>query len=115
MVGRPEAKTTRFPRLCASMIAAFVLLVIAAVFGAFGTILPLTGSTKFSGFLDIVAGLCLASTAVLFLIAPMIVSLDPVKATYSLGYGFMTAGLVAGVGALILLVIGFLGMSLKKR
>lgn len=97
------------------MIAAFVLLVIAAVFGAFGTILPLTGSTKFSGFLDIVAGLCLASTAVLFLIAPMIVSLDPVKATYSLGYGFMTAGLVAGVGALIFLVIGFLGMSSKKR
>lgn len=98
------------------MIAAFVLLIIGAVFAVFGLLLPLTGSTKFSGFLDVIAGLCFLATGIIFVLALQILGLsDANNYTWSLGYGFLVAGIAAALGGVIELVIGFAGMTGKQN
>ncbi len=98
-----------------AMIGAWVLLVIGSVFSVFGLLLPLTGATKFPGFIDIVAGLCLLVTGVLFLLAPVVIGLPSVaNGSYALGYGFMAGAIAALLGAVIEIALGVLGFTGKK-
>ncbi len=98
------------------MIAAFVLLVIGTVFGVFGLLLPLTGSTKFSGFIDVISGLSLVVTGVLLFLATSLIPLPALaNASYTLGYGFFIAAILAALGGVIELFIGFFGMIGRKQ
>lgn len=100
-------------------IAAFSLMVIAAVFQlvAFIFVIPNPeGSHKFAGFMNIVGGLCIIATAVLFI---FVKSLSPIKGgsnvTFSIGWGFLAAAISAGVSGLISCVMGFIAMSKKAK
>lgn len=97
-----------------AMIAAFVLLIIGAVFAFLATLLPLTGSTKFAGFLDVVGGLCLAATGVIYILANILIETPGNNTTWALGYGFMVAAVASLIAALTYITLGVIGMSNKK-
>jgi hypothetical protein len=92
------------------MIAAFTLLIIAAVFQITGFIFSFgQGGRKFAAFMEILAGLCVAASAVIFFLAHVLIgdflgSAAPMK----LGWGFIAAGASSAVSAILSLVSGVL-------
>lgn len=92
------------------MIAAFVLLVIAAVFQMTGFVFSFgQGGRKFAAFMEILAGLCVVACAVIFFLGHVIIgdflgSAAPMK----LGWGFIAAGASSAVSAILSLVSGVL-------
>jgi hypothetical protein len=100
-------------------IAAFSLLIIAAVFQivAFIFYFP-EGSHKFAGFMNAVGGLCILVAGIIFILAvPLAGSVLPAakNVTYTLGYGFLIAGIAgaaSGIASIVAGVIPFLG---KKK
>lgn len=90
------------------LIAAFSLMVIAAVFQAFGFIFSFgEGGRKFAAFLHIVGGLCMVATAVLFFLAKVMVGNFLPGANIVLAWGFIVAGACAALSAILSLGAGF--------
>lgn len=97
-----------------SMIAFFVLLIVAVVFQLLATAFGWYGG-KFTAFLHVVAGLCLLTCAVLVFLTPITIGAWVAGTTVSLGYGFIVAGASAAVSAILSLVVGFKGLSAKAN
>jgi hypothetical protein len=98
-------------------IAAFSLLIIAAVFELFGFFFSIPESAKkFAGFMSILAALCLIAVGVIFLLSKQVIGLaDSALITYKLGYGFWGAGAASFLGALLLLGVGFVAFAKGKK
>lgn len=96
-----------------SMIAVFVLLIIAALFQLIAVVFGWFGG-KFTSFLHIVSGFCLAACAVLFFLSFLIIGAWLSGTSVMLGYGFIAAGACSAVSAILSLIIGFKGMSEKQ-
>lgn len=90
-----------------SMIAFFVLGIIAAVFELLATAFGFKGG-KFTGFLHFVGGLCLVACTLLLFLSPIIIGnwTGGNNVTVSLGWGFITAGIFAGLAAIASLFNG---------
>jgi hypothetical protein len=95
-----------------SMIAFFVLIIVAADFQLLATAFGWFGG-KFTAFLQIVAGLCLLACAVLIFLSPIIIGSWVTGDTVTLGYGFIVAGASAAASALVSLIVGIRGFSVK--
>ncbi len=95
-----------------AMIAFFVLLLVAALFQLLGTIFGWYGG-KFTAFLHVVAGICLAICALLLFLSPIIIGAWVAGDSVALGYGFIVAGAASSVSALISLVVGVRGLAKK--
>lgn len=103
-------------------IGAFALLIIAAVFElmAFVFSIPNPESAhKFSGFMYIVSGICVAVAGALFLFAKglAIPAAQPTASnvTYHLGYGFLVGGAAGVASGVISIVIGLMAMMKKSK
>lgn len=90
-----------------SMIAWFVLGLIAAVFELLATAFGFKGG-KFTGFLHAVAGLCLVACTILVFLSPVIIGnwTQAGNATVSLGWGYICTGICGAIGAIIALING---------
>ncbi len=95
-----------------SMIAFFVLILVAVVFQLLATAFGWYGG-KFTAFLHIVAGLCLLTCAALIFLSPIIIGSWVTGDTVTLGYGFIVAGASAAASALVSLIIGVRGFAIK--
>lgn len=101
-----------------AMIAAFVLLVLAALFQALAQ--PFSwgaGAHKFAAFLNVVSGLLLVAPAIIFFMGLNIVLgsgfiADP---TLTLGWGYVATGAVVAVAALASLGAGFKNLLAKSK
>lgn len=104
-----------------SMIAWFVLLLIAAFFGLVGSVTGFFGG-KVGAFFDFVAGLIAVVCAILFFLSPVMVGNSWVSAfntaeagvTANLGWGFIAAGASSAVAAVLNLFVGGKGLFSKK-
>ena len=104
-----------------SMIAWFVLLLIAAFFGLSGSVTGCFGG-KVGAFFDFVAGLIALVCAILFFLSPIMVGNSWVSAfntaeagvTANLGWGFIAAGASSAVAAVLNLFVGGKGLFSKK-
>lgn len=93
-----------------ALIAAFVMLMVAALFVLIALLMNFTSSTKFGGFMNIlVAILCIVSGA-LYIFAKQIVGLD---ATYTVQWGFLIGGIAAIAAGLCAGVSGVMAMKAK--
>lgn len=90
-----------------SMIAFFVLGIIAAVFELLATGFGFKGG-KFTGFLHFVGGLCLVACTLLIFLSPIIVGnwTGGNNVSVSLGWGFIVAGIFAALSAIVTLFNG---------
>jgi hypothetical protein len=98
------------------LITAFVLGCVAGGFQLLAFALSFgQGGKKFLGFLDIVAGLCFVATAILFFLAKSLIGnyLNG-SVTLVLSWGFLGAGIAAGVSALLSLFVGFKSFLAKE-
>jgi hypothetical protein len=91
------------------LIAAFALMVIAAVFQLFGFVFSFgEGGRKFAAFMHIVAGLCMVATAVLFFLAKIMIGTSFLPgAELHLGWGYIASGISAAVSGLLSCGSGF--------
>ncbi len=101
-----------------SMIAWFVLLLIAAFFGLVGSVTGFFGG-KFGAFLNFLTGIICLVCAILFFLSPVMVGTQWVSplaegTTASMGWGYLTAGICAAVAAVLDLFIGGKGLFSKK-
>lgn len=98
-------------------IAAFSLLIIAAVFGLFAFFFAIPESTKkFAGVMGVFTALCLIAVGVIFLLGKQVVELsDADMANCKLGFGFWGAGAASFLGALLFLGEGFFGFAKGKK
>ena len=104
-----------------SMIAWFVLLIIAAFFGLVGSVTGFFGG-KVGSFFNFVAGLICVVCAILFFLSPVMVGnswvsvLNTTEAnvTANLGWGFIAAGACSAGAAVLDLFIGGKGLFAKK-
>jgi hypothetical protein len=105
-----------------AFIAAFSLLIIAAVFELLAFVFSVPnpeGSHKFSGFMYIVSGICSIVTGVIFFLAPMIVvpsvQASAPNVTYALAYGFIIGGGASILGAVVAIINGVMAMMKKAK
>lgn len=97
-----------------SMIAFFVLAIIAASFVLLGTIFGFKGG-KFTGFLHAVSGVCLLVCTVLVFLSPIIIGnwVGGTGVSVSLGWGYIGTGIFSAVGAIICLFNGIRSLRAK--
>ena len=105
-----------------AFVAAFSLLIIAAVFELLAFVFSIPnpeGSHKFSGFMYIVSGICSIVTGVIFFLAPMIVvpsvQASAPNVTYALAYGFIIGGGASILGAVVAIINGVMAMMKKAK
>lgn len=101
-----------------SMIAWFVLLLIAAFFGILGSVTGFFGG-KVGAFFNFLTGIIAFVCALLFFLSGVIVgntwvSVLPSTTTVSLGWGFLAAGICSAVAAVVDLFIGGKVLFSKK-
>ncbi|MFA6619861.1 MAG: hypothetical protein WCS90_01850 [Bacilli bacterium] len=102
------------------LITAFVLGCVGVFFQLIAFIFSFgQGGKKFVGFLDFLAGLCFAATAILFFLAKNLIGgyLDPTGAhpqDLTLGWGFIAAGVASVASALTSIVAGVISYKIKE-
>ena len=93
-----------------ALIAAFVMLMVAALFVIIALLMNFTSSTKFGGFLNVVVALLCIASGVLFLLSKQVAGLDN---TYTIQWGFLIGGAAAIASGLTAGVSGVLAMKAK--